>query len=449
MGAGSAFPLIAGFATGAIVAREPQRAITIDEFLSAAAAVAEQLPDVPCVINVCEDRYWFLVAFAAALWRGVPNLLPHNRTPATLADVRDRYPGAIFASDQQQPDARLAGLDVRTAAARAVARNTPAPAIAAAQTAAIVFTSGSTGTPKPNVKTWGSMVHIARRTAQRFGLGTGRAASIVATVPQQHMYGLETSILLPIQHGHAFHGGKPFYPEDVRSALENVPAPRVLVTTPVHLRACLAEAVTLPAIELIISATAPLPVELAAQAEDRFGAPVCEIYGWSEAGSVATRRTRTDTGWRVFDDSTIALDATTGRFALNAACYPAPVLFEDVIEPRSDTEFRLVGRSQDMINVAGKRVSLGDLNTRICAIPGVRDAAFYLPGDGDDVVGRLAAFVVAPDVSPDAILDALRASVDAVFLPRPLIFLDRLPRNETGKLPLQQLDKLWQAHRAQ
>jgi acyl-coenzyme A synthetase/AMP-(fatty) acid ligase len=92
-------------------------------------------------------------------------------------------------------------------------------------------------------------------------------------------------------------------------------------------------------------------------------------------------------------------------------------------------------------------VSLGDLNTKICALPGVRDAAFYLPRDSEGVVARLAAFVVAPESNRDNILAALRASVDAVFLPRPLIFVDRLPRNETGKLPLDRLDGLWKSHR--
>ncbi len=447
MGASLTYPLIEGYTGQSILAWDQHRAITVEEFLGDTSAVAAALPEAGYLVNVCEDRYWFLVAFAAALSRGIPNLLPHNRTPATLAEVRDRYPGAVFASDQDQPEPGQIGLNIPNTARRGTARPFEVPAIAAAQTAAIVFTSGSTGSPKPNVKTWGSMVQIARRTAQRFDLAAGKPASIIATVPQQHMYGLETSIMLPTQHGHAFHRGKPFFPEDVRVALNSAPAPRVLITTPVHLRACLADGVALPELKLIVSATAPLPVELAAQAEDRYGTHVREIYGWSEAGSVASRRTRTDGSWRVFDGSTITRDEDNGRFLLNADFYPAPVPFEDVIEQNSETEFRLVGRSLDMINVAGKRVSLGDLNFKVCAVPGVRDAAFYLPNDSDNVVARLAAFVVAPGLSEKDILEPLRASLDAVFLPRPLIFVDRLPRNETGKLPLNQLDALWKTHR--
>jgi len=52
---------------------------------------------------------------------------------------------------------------------------------------------------------------------------------------------------------------------------------------------------------------------------------------------------------------------------------------------------------------------------------------------------RLMAFVVAPGITRDALLAALRARIDAVFLPRPLLFLDALPRNATGKLPREAL----------
>ena len=51
-------------------------------------------------------------------------------------------------------------------------------------------------------------------------------------------------------------------------------------------------------------------------------------------------------------------------------------------------------------------------------------------------VRRIAAAVVADDALDDgALLEALRASVDPVFLPRRIIRVPALPRNETGKLP--------------
>jgi 3-hydroxymyristoyl/3-hydroxydecanoyl-(acyl carrier protein) dehydratase len=64
---------------------------------------------------------------------------------------------------------------------------------------------------------------------------------------------------------------------------------------------------------------------------------------------------------------------------------------------------------------------------------------FYLPEDSGDRVTRLAALVVAPTLSPERLLAALRERIDPAFLPRPLHLVARLPRNATGKLPREQL----------
>ena len=72
------------------------------------------------------------------------------------------------------------------------------------------------------------------------------------------------------------------------------------------------------------------------------------------------------------------------------------------------------------------------------AIPGVADGVFLLPReDSADRIGRLAALVVAPGLTPAALTQALRARIDPVFLPRPLLFVDALPRSAAGKLPSQ------------
>ena len=103
---------------------------------------------------------------------------------------------------------------------------------------------------------------------------------------------------------------------------------------------------------------------------------------------------------------------------------------------RDMTGSRLGYRNQ-MIEIAGKRASLGDLSRRLLAIAGVRDGVvFQLDPCPRTGVARIAALaVVAPGVSEADVQSALREHVDAVFLPRPLRFVDALPRNETGKLP--------------
>ena len=92
--------------------------------------------------------------------------------------------------------------------------------------------------------------------------------------------------------------GRPFFPADIAAALGRVASPRALVTTPFHLKALLDADVALPPLDLVLCATAPLSPQLAARAEQKLGAPLVEIYGCTEAGQVATRRTTAGAEWR-------------------------------------------------------------------------------------------------------------------------------------------------------
>ena len=69
--------------------------------------------------------------------------------------------------------------------------------------------------------------------------------------------------------------------EDIARALAAMPEPRLLATTPVHLRALVESGVALPPLCGIVSATAPLSQELAAAAAARFACEVREMFGLS------------------------------------------------------------------------------------------------------------------------------------------------------------------------
>jgi acyl-coenzyme A synthetase/AMP-(fatty) acid ligase len=124
------------------------------------------------------------------------------------------------------------------------------------------------------------------------------------------------------------------------------------------------------------------------------------------------------------------------------------VALSDSIEILGDGRFLLHGRHADLVNIAGKRSSLAYLNHQIAALPGVVDAVFFLPDETADGVSRLCAVVVAPGVERRQLLAALRERIDPVFLPRPLILVDALPRNATGKLPRARLLALYATHKS-
>jgi acyl-coenzyme A synthetase/AMP-(fatty) acid ligase len=129
---------------------------------------------------------------------------------------------------------------------------------------------------------------------------------------------------------------------------------------------------------------------------------------------------------------------------VTAPWFPEPILLQDSVELREGGQFIVRGRSSDMIEVAGKRASLADLTQRLLAVEGVRDAVLFQPQpDSVATIRRLAALVVAPGCNALQIRERLAASVDPAFLPRPLLIVDALPRNELGKLPRERLLEMW------
>jgi acyl-coenzyme A synthetase/AMP-(fatty) acid ligase len=413
-------------------------AITVETFLNDVAALAALLPRRGYVVNLCRDRYRFAVGFAAALCRRQVNLLPPHDGPAMLDQLSVDYPDVYCLADTltpvgpaalQYPDVLSHGFAVSAI-----------PCFDADQLAAVLFTSGSTGRPQPHGRSWGDLVNSTLAAGRRLGVASLQGASLLGTVPHQHSYGLESLLMLALQHGLVLHAGRPFYPADIVAELAAAARPRVLVTTPVHLRVLLAECDDLPSVDLLLLATAPLSIELARTAEARFGAVLSEIYGCSEAGQIAARRTVLGDEWRCLEGIALRQDAV-GTWA-SGVPIATETLLSDAIELLDAERFLLRGRIADLVNIAGKRTSLAHLNHHLNAIDGVVDGIFVASEDDGDAVHRLTAFVVAPGLGAETILAALRRRIDAAFLPRPLHLVDALPRNTLGKLPHEEVIRL-------
>jgi acyl-coenzyme A synthetase/AMP-(fatty) acid ligase len=428
-------PLIAHCRPDAVVAWRGSTPVSVLQFLVEVDHLAGQLPPGRHVLNLCGDRYHFTVALAASIVSGRISLLPSTHTPEMVRQMQDIAADVFCIADKDDHDVGLPGLRYPESMPQPV-NDLVIPEIDCTQVVAQVFTSGSTGVPLPHAKRWGSLVRNVRAEAERLGIGASHA--VLGTVPPQHMYGLESTVLMPLQSGAALHAGRPFYPADICAALAVLPRPRMLITTPYHLRALLAEQVALPGVDLLLSATAPLSPELAREAESRFGAELHEIYGCTETGQLATRRTAAGSEWHALPGVRLRREGQT--LWAEGGHVDSPTGLSDVIELIGGgsvaTTFLVHGRHADQVNIAGKRTSLAYLNHQLNAIPGVQDGVFLLPReDGPDRIGRLTALVVAPGLTPAALIQALRERIDPVFLPRPLLCVDELPRNATGKLP--------------
>lgn len=445
--------LISHLTAQAIVACEQGRPISAGQYLAAVRHMADRLPPQGHVLNLCTNRYHFAVVLGAALLRGQPLLLPSTRSPDMLQQLGRQYPGLYVVLDAPGDSAGLPQISYESGPQAASQDEFKVPDVHADQVAAHVFTSGSTGQPVAHVKHWGLLVRDAQAAGQRvrawLGASQAQAFAVTGTVPSQHMYGFESTVLLPLLNAAIVDASHPFYPADIAATLQATPAPRVLVSTPFHLRTLLEACVQTPEIALLLSATAPLSPQLARQAEETLGAPLLEIYGSTETGQIATRHTSAADCWETYEG--IEVLAVPGSdappsFMARGGHVEGEIVLGDVLELHSPTRFTLLGRHADMVNIAGKRTSLAYLNHQLGSIPGVLDAALYWPQsaklDEQARIQRPIAFVVAPTLTETSLLQTLRERIDPAFMPRPIHFVPSLPRNATGKLPQQTLAEL-------
>ena len=423
---------------------------------AASLALAERLEPSSSVCNLCASRVGFLVTSLASLRRGCLQLLPPSAGSADLLAILDAGLGPTIVVDDSalvQPQWR--------AHANCLVIAPPASA-AAGDDAALdwepdwdamlfcLYTSGTTGAPEAQFKSLGHLARGAQVLAGRLerdvpgGLGEWRA--IVCSVPPQHMFGLEMSVLLPLVQGTPVLDRKPLLPLDVRAAFERCGGPAAWIATPLHLRALAQAGESLPGCRLALVSTMPLATALAQQVERLAAAPVIEIYGSTETGVVATRRTAKEQRWEPVADVRVASD--DGKTQVWGSHFPSPRLLADQVEFDAEGRFLLLGRHADLVKIGGRRASLAGLNLLLQDLPGLVDGVFYLPPT-ESPTERLVLIHAGPLADRPAVEALLRARMDPVFLPRTYLQVERLPRTGTGKLPLAALDTLYTAHRAQ
>lgn len=416
----------------------------------AAFALAQKFHKRDTICNLCTSRVGFLVTWLAALRSGCLQLLPPSGGHADLITILKSCTDPMVVVD----DVRLlqpqwvdhARCLVNSPAATRWPMSDDIPLWASKWDSPIVclYTSGSTGTPEPQTRTLrqlarGALV-LANRLDEEVQGGLASIKSIVCSVPPQHMFGLETSVMLSLTHGIPVFDRRPLLPADVHATFDLVGAGAVWITTPLHLRALVSSGDEVPNCCAVIASTMALDVVVAAHSERLTNAPVLEIYGSTETGAMAMRRTARDTSWRPVDEVQIEnTEAITQVWGLH---FPSPQKLTDDIEINADGSFELLGRHGDLIKVAGRRASLAGLNLLLNDLPGLTDGVFYLPVTGAST-DRLILIHAGPPLDHIATEHWLRERMDPVFLPRVIISVPSLERTDTGKVTKPVLDRIY------
>lgn len=391
------------------------------------------------------------VVFAAALfgaWHAGKNVvLPGDDRPATLAALTSM--GCGLAGDW--PD----GLQPATDDEAVAVRRPLDPAMATLT----VFTSGSQGhaqaIDKKLSQLWSEVQALERAFASRLQRDGCAQPVVWATVSHQHIYGLLFLVLWPLAAGRAMGTQRLLYPEDMVQTLGT--APSVLVATPAHLKrlgAHLNWQDVRPALRAVFSSGGPLPFEVSCEAAGLLGCVPIEVFGSTETGGVAWRQpTQLDQAWQPFEDVHWRLDE--GCLTINSPRLPDGAWWPttDRAESVGQDSFRLLGRSDRIVKIEEKRVSLSAVERTLLSTPWVQDVrALVIP----TLIGDRVGVVVVPTAGGhdrliqgrhafgQCLREALQASVDPVALPRRWRFVDMLPINAQGKTPESLLRDLFE-----
>jgi len=423
---------------GDMVAFGEEGTRTAAELLADAGRIARALVSLEGgeVALVCADRYHFAAALLGAWSAGLAVALPPNgQDEAVRATMRLTAARALLHDRDGAED----GLDVRNLIA-GPASGGDLPEVLPARHLVTLWTSGSTGSPQPFTKTAAQILGEAMLLPGLFGLGAD--ARVVSTVPSHHIYGLLFGVLAPLAAGGAFSRGSPLHAEVVAAAIRDAGASH-LVSSPAHLAGLLVLD-ALPPIRRAFSSGGPLPSAIRSELHSRLGLAVTEIYGSTETGGIA-QRSGVEVPWMPFPGVKVAASEEGILLVDSPFLAPGarrPFVASDRVAMSGEGGFWLQGRSDGVVKVAGKRVALAEVEARLLAIPGVRDAAVIaLPVPGVREF-EIRAAVVAPGLDEPGIRSELLGWLDPVTLPRRIRLLAALPREPTGKITRERLEAI-------
>jgi acyl-coenzyme A synthetase/AMP-(fatty) acid ligase len=406
-----------------------------------------------------EDSYAFGVALFAIWQAGRTAVVPPNDQPGTLLELNRDVCGLV--TDRPRESSSLPTLHPLLEGSdqnwtwRPLAEDLPR---------LLLCTSGTTGAHKGIPKTLAQLSEELDQLEQCWGHRvTGR--QVFASVSHHHLYGLLFRLLWPLS------AGRPFVAETYLHADELVPRLRragntVLVSSPAHLRRLRHS----PDLRLlgagcqpVFSSGSPLDEATARSLIESVGEPPIEVLGSTETGGVAWRQQwagSTPLAWTPFPKVRVSVQPGDGRLVVRSPLVSeigpeAPFVMGDRAELLPDGRLHLFGRADRVVKVGEERLSLSEMEDKLREHASVADAALALIPRGPE--SRIAAAVILSStgrvvlardgrVAMGTILRRhLAAHFGATLLPRVWRYVDQLPENGLGKVPLAELNALFRS----
>ena len=408
----------------------------------------EARENTPWILH-CEDSYFFTVALLAMLQSGRKALVTANRQDAFIKEIRKPEYG--FLTDE--PFAGGAATMIQNVLAENVAGGpVKFDKFDKSKAEMVMYTSGTTGEPKAVYKLFMQFENELFELVKVFG-NDWVNRKVFSTVNHHHIYGLLFTALLPIATGLPFRRHRIDFPTEFANLLGTS---AVVASSPAFLKRLAAETnqpIGFECAPIIYSSGGPLPVEVAQKASELTGFWPMEIYGSTETGGIAYRQSKNGAVWTPFEVCKMSV-AENGCLNIKSSYILEEEGFTtgDLVDLYDDGRFLLKGRSDSIVKIEEKRISLPEVENRLKQTGLVRDVRVV------PMVGKrqyLAAAIVLNDAglekfagSPKLAInnyfhDYLLQFIENTVSPKKWRYLEELPQNTEGKIRMRDVQALF------
>jgi len=342
------------------------------------------------------------------------------------------------------------------------------------ETAVFLYTSGTTGRPKAAMLTHGNLLSNVAASARAIRV-TSRD-TVTCFLPLFHSFAATVCMLMPLAHGSRLVIMKS--PRPIRKLLRSIRRNKVTIFVGIPSLYNIMKDMKLPRgiprwllrflipIRLSISGAAALPVEVFKKYEERFGTPLLEGYGLTEASPVVSLNPLK--GPRKAGSIGLPLPGVDIRIVdpsgapcpvdiVGELCVKGPnvmkgyyrrdednqavlkggwLLTGDMAKRDAEGYFYIMGRKKEMVNVRGLNVYPREIEEVLYRNPVIKEAAVI--GIPDAHKGEVPkGYVVlksADAASEHDIIAYLKEHLAGYKIPRRIVIRETLPKNTTGKI---------------
>lgn len=306
--------------------------------------------------------------------------------------------------------------------------------------AAMFFTSGSTGFPTGAFKSKENIETDMEALLLEFG--NFHIEKVVATVPFIHIYGFLAALLLPLKLDVDLVFKEHFLPHDL---LESAKPHHLVVTTPLYIKSLLRldEAKNLSE-TIFISSTGPLPAEIAKEFTDKFNTTLIQLFGSTECGSIAFKK-QDDTRWTPFN-SVVATLNHEGLLHIKSPFISQTLWQEGFVQTGGSIQsfdyatmengtFQLIGRSSNIVKIAGKRYSTIQIEEILEAIEGIKKALVHVRHKNQELKDEVILIFLETtrNISLKEIKQNIKQKLGKINIPIELKVVDKISMTLMGK----------------